>query len=98
MLLDFTVGAAGQTVNEEEMKNFDVRMLAATAVPAAVASIMPLDTPQTIGAAQNFILNGGTLSVGISPVTTGNAARMTKAFTAGELPINNPVMHSPRKM
>ncbi|MEK9610431.1 MAG: hypothetical protein VW307_02100 [Alphaproteobacteria bacterium] len=50
-LLDFTVWAAGQMVDEEEMKNFDVRMLAASAVPAAVAGMIPLDTPATIGAA-----------------------------------------------
>jgi hypothetical protein len=97
-LLDFTVWAAGQMVDEKEMKNVDLRMLAASAVPAAVASVMPLDTPETIVAVQNFILNGGTLSVDISPVTTGNAARMTEAFTAGELPISISVMHSPREM
>jgi hypothetical protein len=50
-LLDFTVRAAGQMVDEEEMKNFDVRMLAASAVPAAVAGMITLDTPATIGAA-----------------------------------------------
>ena len=51
-----------------------------------------------IGAVQNFILNGGMLSVDISPVTTGNAARMTEAFIAGKLPISVSVMHSPREM
>ena len=40
------------------MKNFNMRMLAANTVPAAVAGMMPLDTPETIGAVQNFILNG----------------------------------------
>ena len=57
-LQDFTAWAAGQTVDEEEMKNFDVRMLAASTVPAPLAGMMPLDTPETIGAAQNFILIG----------------------------------------
>ncbi len=57
-LLDFTAWAAGQTVDEEEMKNFNVRMLAANTAPAAVAGMMPLDAPKTIEAVQNFILNG----------------------------------------
>ena len=57
-LLDFSAWAAGRTVDEEEMKNFNMRMLAANTVPAAVAGMMPLDTPETIGAVQNFILNG----------------------------------------
>ena len=48
-LLDFTVWAAGQMVDEEEMKNFDVRMLAASAVPAAVAGMIPLDTQRRSG-------------------------------------------------
>lgn len=94
-LLDFTVWTAGQMVDEEEMKNFDLRMLAASTVPEAVAGMMPLDTSETIGAVQNFILKGWTLSVDISSVTTGNAARMTEALTAGELPISISVMHSP---
>ena len=55
-LLDFTAWMAGQTVDEEEMKNFDVQMLAASTVPAPAASMMLLDTPETIGAAQNFFL------------------------------------------
>jgi hypothetical protein len=97
-LLDFAVWAAGQMVDEEEMKNSDVRMLAASAVPAAVTGMIPLDTPETIGTVQNFILKGRTLSVDISPVTTGNAARMPEAFTASELPISISVMHSPREM
>ena len=59
------------------MKNLYVWILADSAVPAAVADMMPLDPAETIGAAQNFILNGGTLSVDISPLTTGKAARMT---------------------
>ena len=82
-------------VDEEEMKNFDLLMLAASTVPEAVAGMMPLDTSETIGAVQNFILIGWTLSVDISSVTTGNAARMTEALTAGELPISISVMHSP---
>ena len=97
-LLDFAVWTAGQMVDEEEMEHFDVRMMAASAVPAAVAGMMPLDTPETIGAVQNFILKGGTLSVDISPVTTGNAAWMTEAFNAGKLPVSISVMHSPREM
>lgn len=97
-VLDSTVWAAGQMVGEEEMKNFDVQMLAASAVPPAVAGMIPLDTPEMIEAVQNFILKGGTLSVDISPVTNGNAARMPEAFTASELPISISVMHSHREM
>ena len=94
-LKDFTVWAAGQMVDEEEMKNFNVRMLAASAVPAAVAGMIPLDTQETIAAVQNFILKGETLSVDISQVTIGNAARMPAVFTTSELPISISVMHSP---
>ena len=53
-VLDFTVWAAGQMVGEEEMKNFDVQMLAASAVPAAVAGMIPLDTPETIGRCRTY--------------------------------------------
>jgi hypothetical protein len=60
--------------------------------------MVPQDTPETIGVVQNFILKGGTLSVDISPVTTGIAARMHGAFTASKLPISISVMHSPREM
>ena len=48
-LLDFTAWMAGQTVDEEEMKNFDVRMLAAITVPAPVAGMMPLKTQRRLG-------------------------------------------------
>ena len=92
-LLDFVVWSAEQARDELNMTDTDVRLLGADIVPSLVRGIGPLNKPEAIVPLQNFVLNGGMISIDMLPMKTGNVARLGEAFIAGHMPLNVDVMH-----
>ena len=92
-LLDFVVWSAKQAREEETITDADLRLLGADIVPSLVRGIEPLNKPEAIVALQNFLLNGGMISIDVLPLMTGNMAWLNEAFIAGHMPINVDVMH-----
>ena len=92
-LLDFVVWSAKQAREEETITDADLRLLGADIVPSLVRGIEPLNKPEAIVALQNFVLNGGMISIDVLPLMTGNMAWLNEAFIAGHMPINVDVMH-----
>lgn len=92
-LLDFVVWSAKQAREEETITDADLRLLGADIVPSLVRGIKPLNKPEAIVALQNFVLNGGMISIDVLPLMTGNMAWLNEAFIAGHMPINVDVMH-----
>jgi hypothetical protein len=92
-LLDFVVWSAKQAREEETITDADLRLLGADIVPSLVRGIEPLNKPEAIVALQNFVLNGGMISIDVLPLMTGNMAWLNEAFIAGYMPINVDVMH-----
>lgn len=68
-------------------------MLAADIVPSLVRGMGTLNKPEAMVALQNFVLNGGIISIDVLPLMTGNVARLGEAFSASHMPINVNVMH-----
>jgi hypothetical protein len=87
------VWSAKQAREEETITDADLRLLGADIVPSLVRGTEPLNKPEAIVALQNFVLNGGMISIDVLPLMTGNMAWLNEAFIAGHMPINVDVMH-----
>ena len=79
----------------ENLTPTEARIQTASAAPQFVASLPPLNTPENIASIQSFILNGGAVTLEMTPTGNQNVAAILKGFYEGNMPVVIKMQHQP---
>jgi hypothetical protein len=89
--LMFVMSAA----RNENLAPAESRIQTASLVPQLVASLPPLNTPENVAATQSFILNGGAVTLAMTPTDNQNMTALLKGFAEGKMPVVIKMQHQP---
>jgi len=79
----------------ENLTPAESRIQTASVVPQLVATLAPLITPENVAATQSYILNGGTVTLAMTPTDNQNMTALLKGFAEGKMPVVIKMQHQP---
>ena len=79
----------------ENLTPAESRIQTASVVPQLVASLPPLNTPENVAATQSFILNGGSVTLAMTPTDNQNMTALLQGFAEGKMPVVIKMQHQP---